>query len=753
MRKQQTDMENKTKTFTLAALELLSVPDEDREAMDDMRKILSESIYVFNDRVKVVDNKVVANSIHIADDFFGKNIAVQALVGKNGSGKSSILDLLYRVLNNLGYIISEILRPIRQYNAENIANGIEPEFNDNWEEERISFVEGLHARVYFTVGEELCWLECDGCDVKVFVEGEYQINNPFDHEDANLVDIISKCFYAIVTNYSVQSFVSRDYEDEACHTFIDQYDKDSHIVVRKSISGSDFNWIDGVFHKNDGYLSPIVLNPFRYHGRLDMEREEDLTIERLTSLLLWNENVSDIHLLNDYKCESITFSLDLDKIYNKYKNAEKERANRYAKKKELEAIRKSKQPATTKLNEEDTLGAYLKPIFANDRSTKWQTYDDLASDFFNTVKSDGADCIAREILKGFGMLDKTTCDIKVWGAMYLVYKTLNIAGTYDGYSNFRSLGHLTKFYEVPSEEQRSLISNLCSNILKDDSHIAIKLKQVLHFMNFDLKNEKRLYGDFTYETYLDVLGHKKHPNFANMKLQLPPAIFKAKITMTDGMKKVDLFSLSSGERQMIFTTSTFVYHIYNLLSIKDKNRVRYRNICMILDEVEICFHPELQKSLLWNLIKMLESFGINKECTINIIIATHSPFILSDIPQSNILYLDRGKTYTAKEITVNPFAANVNEILSQSFFLSNGFMGEFVREKIKDLINYLQGEKTKSIWDDKKALAVINQIGDPLIVQSLLAIRNLHAQEEEDQILQWHKEQIRLIEERRNANA
>lgn len=746
-------MENDIKAFSLAALELLSVPDEDKEAMDRMRKILSEPIYIFNDRVKVVDGKVVANPDHIADDFFGKNITVQALVGKNGSGKSSILDLVYRVLNNLGYTISEILRPIRQYNPENIANGIEPEFNNNWEEERISYVEGLHARLYFTVGEELFWIECKGCEIKIFVGEEHHINNPFDHEDANLVDIISKCFYAIVTNYSVQSFVSRDYEEEFCHTFIDQYDKDSQIVVRKSISGSDFNWIDGVFHKNDGYLSPIVLNPFRYHGHIDMEREEGLTIERLTSLLLWNKNVADIHLLNDYKCESITFSLDLEKIYNKYKSAEKERAKRYARNKELEAIRKSKQPATTQLNEEDTLGAYLKAIYANDRSSRWMTYDDLARDFFSDVKSDDADCIAKEILERFGVLNQTKLGIKVWGAMYLVYKTLNIAGTYDGYSDFRSLGHLAKFYDKPTEEQSKLIFELCSTILKDNSHIAVKLKQVLHFMHFDLKEEKRLESDFSYDTYLEVLGHKKHPDYANMKLQLPPAIFKAKIKMTDGKQKADLFSLSSGERQMIFTTSTFVYHIYNLLSIKDVNRVRYRNISMILDEVEICFHPELQKSLLWNLIKMLESFGINEECAINIIIATHSPFILSDIPQSNILYLDRGKTYSAKAITVNPFAANVNEILSQSFFLSNGFMGEFVREKIKDLINYLQGEKTRGAWDDKKALAVINQIGDPLIVQSLLSIRNLHTQKEEDKILEWHKEQVRLIEERRNNNA
>ena len=38
------------------------------------------------------------------------------------------------------------------------------------------------------------------------------------------------------------------------------------------------NWIGSLFHKNDGYMCPIVLNPYRDGGQLDMNNEAGLTI-------------------------------------------------------------------------------------------------------------------------------------------------------------------------------------------------------------------------------------------------------------------------------------------------------------------------------------------------------------------------------------------------------------------------------------------------------------------------------------------
>lgn len=710
------------KSFSLAALEILDIPVKDRNAMDGMLKVLKQPIYIFNDRVKEENGKIVLNEKHISDDFYGEGITVQSIVGKNGSGKSSILDLIYRIMNNVGYMASyfQDLNPIKQYNQENIANGIE-DIQEKNDDEHISFVEGLHARLYFTIDGTLCWVECKDDDVNVSIEEEeYQLNNPF--EKKSLREIMSQLFYSIVTNYSVQSFVSRDYQNEKCSSFRDVFDYENCEVIRTNVSGSNINWLDGVFHKNDGYLSPIVLNPYRYHGNIDMEREEDLTKERLMSLLLWFDNMQKLHILDDYFCEKVEFSFNINSLYQKYVNAEKERAKRQSK--QLGILNLDKNQIVHVQVENKTLIFPEKYVNNEDKSLKWKYPDDLAKYFYDVTKCDDADSIAKEILVHFGILGKMTTGIKTWAAMYLVYKTLNIAATYPSYIDYRSLGHLSLFYVKPTNEQKDTVNRLVSSILDDKSHIATKLKRVLHFIQQELKDENRLFEPFDFNTYLQILGQKKSPTFENFYTQLPPPLFDVEIMLSDGVNKTFLTSLSSGERQMIFTLSTFLYHMLNLISINDGNRVQYRNICIILDEVEICFHPELQKKLLWNLIEMIKSFGLNKVCRINIIIATHSPFILSDIPQCNILYLEKGKEAN-KSITISPFAANVNEILSHSFFLSSGFMGEFAVSRIKSLIEYLKKPlNNNEKWSEESARQFIDLIGDDVIKFQLTAMFN-----------------------------
>jgi len=38
-------------------------------------------------------------------DFFAPNICISAIVGQNGAGKSSLLDMIFRVVNNLSYCL------------------------------------------------------------------------------------------------------------------------------------------------------------------------------------------------------------------------------------------------------------------------------------------------------------------------------------------------------------------------------------------------------------------------------------------------------------------------------------------------------------------------------------------------------------------------------------------------------------------------------------------------------------------------
>jgi hypothetical protein len=67
---------------------------------------------------------------------------------------------------------------------------------------------------------------------------------------------------------------------------------------------------------------------------------------------------------------------------------------------------------------------------------------------------------------------------------------------------------------------------------------------------------------------------------------------------------------------------------------------------------------------------------------------THSPFILSDIPSEFTLKLKDGKTFPSQN-KHKTFAANITDLLTDSFFLENGLMGDFAKEKIEETINWL----------------------------------------------------------------
>ena len=224
----------------------------------------------------------------------------------------------------------------------------------------------------------------------------------------------------------------------------------------------------------------------------------------------------------------------------------------------------------------------------------------------------------------------------------------------------------------------------------------------------------RGYRILTY--YERWLGKEKEDSSleATMVL-LPPPIFDPEIYLKKQGEKEDIpfYRLSSGERQFLFMMSSIIYHVMNIKSVPT-SRVAYRYLNIVLDEVEMCFHPEYQRTFIYNLLNAIERLHLNTYCSFNIIITTHSPFLLSDIPQSNVLYMENGEVVDKSKMQ-NPFAANVNDILYQSFFLCNGFMGEFAKQKIIKMVNIVNNNK----FDKQNALDLVDLVGEPILKERL----------------------------------
>lgn len=696
--------------FTIAALEILE------SCSSDIRKVLKPSIYVFNDRVKVVENedgeyKVVSNDNHLSDTFYTNNINIQALVGKNGSGKSSLLDIIYRIANNIGALASWRLLPVKD-------KQVLP-----------SYVKGIHAKLYYTQDDKLYWILCREDTLIIHTDKEYNIseNTNASLSDDNLREILEYLFYTIVTNYSVQSFISRDYEDEKCDW---KEDKDGK---RLSVFGEPTDWLNYIFHKNDGYLSPIVLNPYRYDGAINMNTEEELTEERLTSLLLFDNKNNGIRLLPGYRLDKVSFWPDMTKLFNKY----------------IEAIKILGERENEGGIQPSTHSAQTIP-----NSQKWKEHGDFIKDFQSLVLDNHERTYTWEILQNYDIVDNILHgnDLVWWAAAYIVYKTLNIASRYPSYSDFKDIGGLWKYELVPNDDEQKLLKQLVNKITgEDSSHITLKVRQALNFIK-EAKingNNNKLLGEFDYDSYLHCLNIINKPQTLNDLFQyLPPAIFKREINlMEDGISR-KFEKLSSGERQLVYTVSTVLYHIENILSIneKDKSRVKYHNVNVVMDEVEITFHPDMQRKFINNLVQLLEDLDIPNRCGVNIIIATHSPFVLSDIPEQNILYLENGSP--KRDIQLSPFAANVNEVLAQSFFLDNGFMGEFAQNKIDKVIDIIQtADKPLSDKQSKEIEQVIECIGEPLLKQSItnLYMNNRNPYVNLQRRKKWLEEQLKQV--------
>jgi len=128
---------------------------------------------------------------------------------------------------------------------------------------------------------------------------------------------------------------------------------------------------------------------------------------------------------------------------------------------------------------------------------------------------------------------------------------------------------------------------------------------------------------------------------------------------------------------------------------------------LLLDEPDINLHPEWARRLIYDLIRLVEDY--KRRGKVQIIITSHSPFIVTDFPKENIFAFKlNGKNNTKKYLIENPdfgFAANIYDLISDTFFM-DASIGEFALKKIKSL---------KGINDKEFASSIIEKIDDVFI--------------------------------------
>ncbi|WP_294669269.1 AAA family ATPase [uncultured Fluviicola sp.] len=628
-------------------------------------------------------------------------ISISAVVGKNGSGKSSLNELIYlfnfliSASNELEMIketdpitrgyFSKIEKPVAYTDIEQLQYIFKHTHIDLFYE-----LYGMFYRMTYRYGavENEC--------LSPHIKEEKTSNTPLDEKSLKRKKLLTDFHYTVAVNYSLYG-----------------------------LSGGTDMWLNPLFHKNDGYQIPIVINPYREDGGINVNSERHLAQSRLLSNIVDNLNSTPI-IVSKKKIEKIELLIvpeEFDSIWHMP-------MNRILKK--LNDRHKLDMFSFFNLISKSIIGKILLSS---------QAVSELKS-FLDELKKDSKSKYLRQEYD----TEISTLQIKYFLVKYVVRKVFKICIQQREYSSKFLENDLSKEIKEPFSLKN--LKKLGKALADDKSHVTLKLKQALNsisascfFGNWERSINPRNPEHIAFKTtimfdmYRDAVEEIRKNNSSLSKESLeaiPNAMYKPTIMVKDSevdRAESSFDKLSSGEQQFIHTFQTAIYHLRNLNSVHncgDNTKIAYKYVNLIFDEIELCFHPEFQRTFIHELLKGIKRTKLPKIEGINIIFSTHSPFILSDIPMQNVLRLKKGLPDSTPTINSKTFGANIHELLHNDFFLDKSFIGEWARLEILSVANYLTGKKKECKLNDNELQSFISMIGEPLIqirLQELLEIK------------------------------
>lgn len=241
------------------------------------------------------------------------------------------------------------------------------------------------------------------------------------------------------------------------------------------------------------------------------------------------------------------------------------------------------------------------------------------------------------------------------------------------------------------------------------------------------------------------------------------------------------YYFSSGEQAFLSLFSRF-WGYFNSYSFQEKVAT-LSQVTILIDEGELTLHPQWQKQFVYNLVELVKHLPNLESKKVQIILTTHSPLLLSDFPAENVIFL---RKFTKEDVKKAPkqkvgncmvvnredkqtFGANVHSLLADSFFLQGGLVGEFAKQKLQDVWDYINfdenaeeptpkeekaqrkkeearyNELVSKGWNQDKAWRIIKKIGEPFVKSSF---ENKYFEKFPDDELKRLKARVKMLQDK-----
>lgn len=266
------------------------------------------------------------------------------------------------------------------------------------------------------------------------------------------------------------------------------------------------------------------------------------------------------------------------------------------------------------------------------------------------------------------------------------------------------------YFDEDKETKVSVLKSAFRKHFKSPLQL-FKAFQVLNLLNLRVVDKKLKHEVFSSDS---LYAMYKIPSFKEEEHIFHFNLFRIK--KKNSNDKMLLKAFSDGEHQFLHTMGI-------CLLLGDKSTL------MLLDEPETHFNPEWRSKFISLLKDSLNKSGTNHLMR-DILITSHSPFIISDCFPDKVIVFEKGKQpINAQQLNFRTYGTSI-DIITENIFKNNNTIGDLSRKEIEDIQDEISAKKKLTSEEVKKYKMRTNHLGDSM--EKILLFAKLNELEEPD---------------------